>query len=121
MSPISGNNAQPAEAFGAWWTHHFENRRLKVDGAILAYDGFLWFFEKSTFRVADASGFRTWFEITDRLSDDLTVRFRLVRDTPLRNTGVQIRQYNEPVFVEQEPDNVRRRTIYYRIQADYSF
>ncbi|MBZ0269159.1 helix-hairpin-helix domain-containing protein, partial [bacterium] len=63
-SPISGNNAQLSEAYGVWWTHHFESRRVKIDGAIFAYDGFLWFFEKSTFRVADGSGFRTWFEIT---------------------------------------------------------
>lgn len=121
LSPISGNNMQPSEAYGVWWTHNFKSGRLKLDGAIFAYDGFLWFFEKSTFRVADGSGFRTWFEITDRLSDDLTVRFRLVRDTPLRNTGTQIRQYNEPVSTDLEPDNVRRRTNYFRVQADYSF
>lgn len=121
VSPISGNNAQPGAAFGISWTHNFANRRLKLDGAAFAYDGFLWFFEKSTFRVVDGHGFRTWFEVTDRLSDDLTVRFRWVRENQLRNTAVDIRQFNDEVGSEIDADNVRQTTNYFRVQADYSF
>jgi len=120
-NPVSGSNMEPGEAFGAWYTHHFENRRTKVDGAVFAYDGFLWFFEKSTFRVVDGSGFRTWFEITDRLSDDLTMRFRWVRENQKRNTAVDIRQFNEEVGDEIDADDVRETTNYFRFQADYSF
>ena len=85
------------------------------------YDGFLWFFEKSTFRVVDGTGFRTFFEITDRLSEDLTVRFRWVRDNKKRNTAVDIRQFNDEVAEEIDADNVRDTTNYFRFQADYSF
>jgi DNA uptake protein ComE-like DNA-binding protein len=120
-NPIFGSNMEPSNAWGAWWTHNFENRRLKLDGAFFVYDGFLWFFEKSTFRVADGSGFRTWVEVTDRLSDDLTVRLRWVRDNPLRNTAVTAREFNEEVGEEIDADNVHSQTDYFRIQADYSF
>lgn len=120
-NPVSGNNALPGQAYGAWYTHHFANSRLKVDGAVFAYDGFLWFFEKSTFRVVDGSGFRTWFEITDRLSDDFTMRFRWVRENQKRNTAVDIRQFNDEVAEEIDADNVRDTTNYFRFQADYSF
>jgi len=69
VSPISGNNASPAWAFGGWWTHHTANERLQFDGAMFVYDGFLWFFEKNTFRITDGQGFRSFVEIADRVSD----------------------------------------------------
>lgn len=120
-SPISGNNAQPAYAFGGWWTHNFESGRMKLDGAAFLYDGFLWFFEKSTFRVADGQAFRAWVEVTDRLSDDLTLRFRIVRENRLRNTAVDMRQYNEEVGGEVDAGNVKNTNNYFRIQVDYAF
>ncbi len=120
-NPIFGSNMEPSNAWGAWWTHHFENRRIKLDGAFFVYDGFLWFFEKSTFRVVDGAGFRSWLEVTDRLSDDLTVRVRWVRDNPWRNTAVDAREFNDEVGAEIDADNVYEPTNYFRIQADYSF
>jgi hypothetical protein len=120
-NPIVGNNAQPASAWGAAITHNFKNERIKLDGAFVVYDGFLWFFEKSTFRIADGRAFRAWFEITDRLSDDLTVRLRYVRENGLRNTAVDIRQFNEEVGQEIDADNVKPTRDYFRLQMDYAF
>lgn len=120
-NPISGNNAEPGWAWGAFFTHNFENRRLKVDGGMFVYDGFLWFFEKSTFRVADGNAFRSWVEVTDRASDALTLRLRYVRENQLRNTAVDIRQFNDEVGLPVDADDVKDVTHYFRIQADWTF
>jgi hypothetical protein len=121
IAPVSGNNAEPGWAFGGFFTHHFENRRLKVDGGMFVYDGFLWFFEKNTFRVTDGNAFRSWVEVTDRVSDDMTLRLRYVRENQLRNTAVDIRQFNAPVGDAIDADDVKDVTNYFRIQADYAF
>jgi DNA uptake protein ComE-like DNA-binding protein len=121
LNPISGNNAQPATAWGAWWTHHFESRRIKLDGAFLVYDGFLWFFEKSTFRVADGKAFRWFIEITDRFTDKFTLRFRYGHENELRNTAIDIRQFNEQVNDEIDAENVKEVRDWFRLQMDYTF
>jgi hypothetical protein len=122
VSPISGNNGEPGQLWSAQITHHTKNRRIKLDGAVLVYDGFWWFFEKNTFRVVDGSGgFRAWAEVTDRVSDDLTLRLRYVRDNQVRNTAVDIRQFNEEVGETIDADNVKEVTTYFRFQADYTF
>ena len=121
LSPISGNNASPAWAFGGWWTHHTANERLQFDGAMFVYDGFLWFFEKNTFRVTDGQGFRSFLEIADRVSDGLTLRMRVVRENQLRNTAIDIRQYNDDVGNPIDADNVKRTTNYFRLQTDWTF
>ncbi len=119
-NPVVGNNGEPANAWGGTITHHFKNERLKLDGSFFLYDGFIWFFEKSTFRIADGRAFRTWLEITDRLSDDLTLRLRYVRENGLRNTAVDIRQFNEEVGEEIDADNVKPTRNYFRLQMDYA-
>jgi hypothetical protein len=121
-SPISGNNAQS----GHWWsgriTHHSKSRRIKVDAEFIMYDGFWWFFEKNSFRIVDGrNGFRTWAELVNRVSDDLTLRFRGVWDNQLRNTAVDIRQFNEEVGDPIDAGNVKETTSYFRLQADYTF
>jgi hypothetical protein len=120
-NPISGSNAEPGWAFGGWWTHHFVGDRIQLDGAMFVYDGFLWFFEKSTFRVTDGQAFRSFVEIADRVSDGLTMRLRWVRENQLRNTAVDIRQFNDEVGAEIDADNVKRVTHYFRLQADWTF
>jgi DNA uptake protein ComE-like DNA-binding protein len=121
LPPVSGNNAEPGWAFGGFFTHNFDNRRTKVDGGIFVYDGFLWFFEKSTFRVADGNAYRSWVELTDRVSDGLTLRLRYVRENELRNTAVDIRQFNSEVGEPVDANDVKDVTNYFRIQADYAF
>ncbi len=121
LSPISGNNAEPGEAFAGLYTHHFKNGRVKLDGGFFVYDGFLWFFEKNTFRVVDGTAFRSYVEITDRLSDDWTLRLRLVRENQLRNTAVDVRQFNEEVGSTVDAGDVKKTTNYFRVQLDVAF
>ena len=120
--PISGNNSSPGTLLQAKFTHHTKSQRIKIDGAVLVYEGFWWFFEKNTFRVVDGRhGFRTWAEVSDRVSEDLTVRFRVVRDNQFRNTAVDARQFNAEVGDPIDADDVQQVTNYFRIQADWSF
>jgi DNA uptake protein ComE-like DNA-binding protein len=120
-NPISGNNSQDSKLWSAKITHHLQNRRTKFDGAVMLYEGFWWFFEKNTFRVIDGNGFRTWFEVTDRLSDGLTARLRYVRDNQQRLTNVDIRQFNEEVGEPIDADDVRNIVHYFRVQMDWTF
>ena len=94
---------------------------MKIDGEVILYEGFWWFFEKNTFRVIDGNGFRTWFEVTDRLSDGLTARLRYVRDNQQRLTNVDIRQFNEEVGEPIDADDVRNIVHYFRVQMDWTF
>lgn len=121
LNPISGNNGQPGSAFGGWWTHHFGNRRTQLDGAMFVYDGFLWFFEKNTFRIADGRAFRSFVEVADRVSDGVTLRLRWVRENQLRNTAVDIRLFNDEVGEPIDVADTKRVTSYYRVQADWTF
>ncbi len=121
QSPISGNNAEPGTALGAIYTHHLRNGRIQFDGGFFVYDGFLWFFEKNTFRVADEDASRMFFEITDRVSDDVTLRVRFVRENGLRNTAIDVRQFNEEVGEPIDADDVKERVHYFRAQLDVAF
>jgi DNA uptake protein ComE-like DNA-binding protein len=121
LNPISGNNASPATWWSARITHQTQNERLKFDGEASVYEGFWWFFEKNTFRVVDGNGFRTWVEVTDRASDDLTVRLRYSRDNQIRNTAIDVRQFNSEVGEPIDVPDSKQTTSYYRIQMDYTF
>lgn len=121
LNPISGSNAEPGSAFGGWFTHHFSNRRTQLDGAMFVYDGFLWFFEKNTFRIADGRAFRSFVEFADRVSDGLTLRLRWVRENELRNTAIDVRQFNAEVGEPIDVPNSKGSTSYYRVQADWTF
>lgn len=121
LNPVSGNNALPAEAWGVWYTHHFESRRTKLDGSLMVYDGFLWFFEKNTFRVTDGRGFRWFVEATERVTDGLTMRFRYGRENFERNTAIDLRQFNEEILEEIDADNVKETRSWFRMQMDYTF
>jgi DNA uptake protein ComE-like DNA-binding protein len=121
-NPISGNNSQDSKWWSAKLTHHLKNRRVKIDGEVILYEGFWWFFEKNTFRVIDGNnGFRTWVEVTDRVSDGLTARLRYVRDNQQRLTNVDIREFNEEVGDPIDADDVRNIIHYFRVQLDYTF
>lgn len=121
LNPISGNNSEPGEAWGGLYTHHFKNGRVQLDGGFFVYDGFLWFFEKNTFRVVDGNAMRSYLEITDRISDDVTLRLRLVRENGLRNTAIDIRQFNDEVGSPVDAGDVKKTTNYFRVQLDWSF
>ena len=121
-NPIVGNNANQGKWWSARFTHNSRSRRLKFDAEVILHEGFWWYFEKNTFRIVDSpNGFRVWAEITDRVSDDLTLRLRMIRADEKRNTGIDVRQFNEEIGDPVDHDNVRQVRNYYRFQLDYTY
>ncbi|MBU0508630.1 hypothetical protein KKH27_07335 [bacterium] len=123
-SPLDGQTLSPSEAMGVELTHYF-SPRLKVRGAWLVYDGFLWNFEDSEFVVLDDKAARWWFSISNRLSDALSVRFKLTGESSHPKTWIQPRNSNE--YPEIQPgreytgDNASQDRLSFRIQLDYVF
>ena len=122
--PIDAQASSPSEAMGIEMRHNF-TPRLKVKAAWLIYDGFFWNFEDTEFTVLDGKASRWWFSIANRLSNALSVNFKLTGDSPFSRTFVQARDNNEyPDTVEGREyngDNVSKRNLSFRIQLDYLF
>jgi DNA uptake protein ComE-like DNA-binding protein len=124
MFPINGNEGTRSEAVGATMTHHVSDRlSFKAFGGI--YHGFLWTFEDTDFTVVDGDGFRWWFAVDMRPSTGVALSAKVTSDNQLPITYVSARNQNDPV----EPtsgyiytaDNVRNRTMTYRLQLLYFF
>lgn len=124
QSPLDGQTLSPSEAVGVELTHYF-SPRLKVRGAWLMYDGFLWNFEDNEFVVLDDQAARWWFSVSNRLSDALSVRFKLTGESSHPKTWVQARKNNEyPDMIEGREytaDNGSNHGLSFRIQLDYVF
>ncbi|HEY3294663.1 MAG TPA: hypothetical protein VGL38_04455 [bacterium] len=124
VSPIDANGASPTEAIGVQLTHYF-SQRLRVRAAWEMYDGFFWNFEDSDFAVLQGKSARWWFSVSDRLSDNLSVRFKLTRDSSLPGTWIQSRNNN--AYPTQTPgrnysgDNATVKSFSFRVQLDYLF
>jgi DNA uptake protein ComE-like DNA-binding protein len=123
-SPIDAQMDSPTEAMGVQLTHYF-SPRVRVRAAWLMYDGFFWNFEDSDFAVVDGKSSRWWVSISDRLSDQLSIRFKLTSDTADPKTWVQARDSNAyPTVVpgkETNAENVTKNQLSFRIQLDYLF
>jgi hypothetical protein len=124
LSPIDAQTASPTEAYGIQLTHNFSTT-LKVRASWLIYDGFFWTFEDTDFEVLDARAARWWFAVSDRISDALSVHFKLTGDDSAPHTWVQTRKsnaYPTPVpGYEYTANNVRSDQLSFRIQLDYLF
>jgi hypothetical protein len=121
--PDVGSAAVPSYALAAQVTHNV-NDWLKFVGAVTYYDGFLWVFEDGTFQVMDGKAVRYWLSISDRISDNLALRFRWTNDHSYPLTYVDPRAYNEndpPINPEPDGWYVRNDSGTFRIQLDYSW
>jgi hypothetical protein len=125
--PLDAQGASPTEAISIGLTHYL-SPKLRVRGAWELYDGFFWNFEDSDFAVVDGKSARWWFSISDRLSDALSVRFKLTEDLAYPKTWVQSRASNSyPTADPLHPDrvysaeDVTKNQLSFRIQVDYIF
>jgi DNA uptake protein ComE-like DNA-binding protein len=123
-APLDGFDDSPTEAIGIQLTHYF-SPRLRVRGAWELYDGFFWNFEDSDFAVLQGKSARWWFSISDRLSDQLSVRFKLTSDHSYAGTWVQSRSNNSyptpTPGIDYTGENVTNNQFSFRIQLDYLF
>ncbi len=111
----------PGRAISGALTHNV-NDRFQVQLVTLMYQGFYWNFEDTEFVLLDGTGFRNWISVRSRLSDNLSLRFKLTNDQ-LKTGFIQARDLdNQPVDPARgEGDNVRDNLTAFRVQMDYTF
>ncbi len=118
-----GNAGSPSKAIAAQVTHNF-NDRFKVMGQMMIYEGFIWNFEDTDFRVFNSTtqAIHGWFAFFSRLSPDMSVRFKYSFDRHLNVTnhvgGIVPTLTGDFEITEINHPNM---TSDFRIQLDYRF
>lgn len=120
-----GNAGLPSSALGVTITHNV-NKRLKVLGSLLTYEGFLWNFEDTDFRVfnTETRALHGWITLFSRLSRDLSIRFKYSFDLHQPMTNI-VAGYVDLGLDDSNPlvEEIFTETFYsdFRIQFDYRF
>lgn len=119
-----GNAGSPSKALRMGFTHNF-NDRLKVMGSAMIYNGFIWNFEDTDFRITDSpvDAFRAWITLYSRITDNLSLRFKYTIDTRLDQDNI-VGAYIELENGSKLPlsnFNYRQSTNDFRLQLDYRF
>ncbi|HPF35157.1 MAG TPA: helix-hairpin-helix domain-containing protein [Candidatus Krumholzibacteria bacterium] len=118
--PGVGTAAIPAHALQVSYEHNLTpGLRLLVSSEI--YDGFLWNFEGNEFVVVDGRGFRNWFKVESRVSDQMLFQLKVTRDHNLPRTYLDVRQYGEAYGDAIESSYAPRDYTSFRLQMDYTF
>ncbi len=118
--PGVGTAGIPANAFQAMYEHHLSPTiRLLLSSEI--YNGFLWNFEGNEFVVVDGRGFRNWFKVESRVSDQMLFQLKVTRDHNLPRTYLDVRQYGEQYGADIESSYAPRDWTSFRLQMDYTF
>ena len=85
---LVGSAGTGSEAIGFKVTHNF-NQRMKAMGQVIFYNGFIWNFEDTDFRVFDSNSdaVRYWLSLFSRINDRWAVRLKWTVDSsaPLTN------------------------------------
>jgi len=115
----TGQRGSPGHALQAALTHNF-NTNLTVIFSAEIYNGFLYNYEDNEFVVVDGTGFRNWFLLGSKLSNDLSWRFKWTNDHSLAHTYVDIRSYGNLVSPTPDAVNSRADRTSFRLQLDYS-
>ena len=76
-SSLVGSAGTGSEAIGFKVTHNFNNR-MKAMGQVIFYNGFIWNFEDTDFRVFDSNtdAVRYWLSLFSRISDRWAIRLK---------------------------------------------
>ena len=122
-----GSAGTGSEAIGFKVTHNFNNR-MKIMSQVMLYNGFIWNFEDTDFRVFDSNSdaIRYWVSLFSRLNDRWAVRLKWTIDSssPVTNYAFEP---SDPTG--QYPDQrVNWKTVKgenysndIRVQLDYAF
>jgi len=122
-----GSAGTGSEAVGFKFTHNF-NDRIKVMSQVMLYNGFIWNFEDTDFRVFDSSSdaVRYWVSLFSRLNNRWAIRLKWTIDSssPVTNYAFEP---SDPT--SQYPDQrVNWKTVNgenysndIRVQLDYAF
>ena len=79
---LVGSAGTGSEAIGFKVTHNF-NQRMKAMGQVIFYNGFIWNFEDTDFRVFDSNSdaVRYWLSLFSRINDRWAVRLKWTVDS----------------------------------------
>ena len=79
-----GNAGSPSRAIAGTLTHNF-NERLKLMGSMMIYEGFIWNFEDTDFRVYNSvtQAFHGYLALFSRINDNFSIRFKYSFDSHL--------------------------------------
>lgn len=121
---LVGNAGSPSRGIRAGFTHNF-NDRFKIIASAMIYNGFIWNFEDTDFRVTDSplDAFRGWITLYTRLTDNMSLRFKYTVDTRLEQNNI-VESYilldDGSTLLLVNP-NYRLSTNDFRLQIDYRF
>ena len=124
---LVGSAGTGSEAVGFKITHNF-NKRIKLMSQVILYNGFIWNFEDTDFRVFDSNSdaIRFWVSLFSRINDRWAVRLKWTTDSASPVTNYAFEPQDE---TNQYPNQrLNWKTISndnssndIRVQLDYAF
>ena len=124
---LVGSAGTGSEAVGFKITHNF-NKRIKLMSQVMLYNGFIWNFEDTDFRVFDSNSdaIRFWVSLFSRINDRWAVRLKWTTDSASPITNYAFEPQDE---TNQYPNQrLNWKTISsdnssndIRVQLDYAF
>lgn len=119
-----GNAGSPSRGIRAGFTHNF-NDRFKIIASAMIYNGFIWNFEDTDFRVTDSplDAFRGWITLYTRITDNMSLRFKYTLDTRMDQNNIveSYIQLDDGSTLLLVNPNYRLSTNDFRLQIDYRF
>jgi len=121
---LVGSAGTGSEAVGFKVTHNFTNR-FKIMSQAMIYNGFIWNFEDTDFRVFDSSSdaLRWWVALFSRIGDNWAVRIKWTTDTasPINNYAFPPENASANVRVNVIGVKGIAESSDIRIQIDYAY
>ncbi len=121
---LVGSAGTGGDAIGFKLTHHV-NDRFKVLGQVMAYNGFVWNFEDTDFRIFDSStdALRWWIAMFSRIGDHWAVRVKWTTDSSLATTNYAFAPEDSEAYVRVNMPGLNglKESSDIRIQIDYAF
>ena len=121
---LVGSAGTGSEAVGFKVTHNFTDR-FKIMSQAMIYNGFIWNFEDTDFRVFDSSSdaLRWWVAIFSRVGDNWAVRLKWTTDTasPITNYAFPPEDASANVRVNVIGVKGIAESSDIRIQVDYAY
>lgn len=123
-SSYVGSAGSPSRGIRATFTHNV-NKRFKVLGSAMVYNGFIWNFEDTDFRITDSpvDAFRGWLTLYTRLTDNMSLRFKYTVDTSMDQDNIvgAYVQLDDGSTYQISTLMHRVSTHDFRLQLDYRF
>ena len=119
-----GNAGSPSRAIRIGFTHNF-NKRFKIIASGMVYNGFIWNFEDTDFRITDSpvDAFRGWITLYSRITDNLSLRFKYTVDTRMDQNNIVATyiELDDGTLLQLNDTYYRLATNDFRLQIDYRF